>query len=175
MNVSNKIVEDAIIFAVKSHKGQTRKGSGLPYIVHPISVMTILMEIKESKNMNLLITAAVLHDCVEDCGISIKKIAKKFGLHVASLVEELTLNKEMYETVGKTKLLCQEVIKMSSYALCMKLADRLINVRDTKSMPKEFKVRYFAETEEIIKTLEDKRKLTGTQKKLITLIKKVIK
>ena len=175
IEVNNNLFEKALIFATKAHRGQSRKGNGLPYIVHPMQVCMVLQEVKESKNIILLMTAALLHDCVEDCGISIKKIAKKFGLHVAALVEELTLNKEMYETVGKTKLLCQEVIKMSSYALCMKLADRLINVRDTKSMPKEFKVRYFAETEEIIKTLEDKRKLTGTQKKLITLIKKVIK
>ena len=174
IEVNNNLFEKALIFATKAHRGQSRKGNGLPYIVHPMQVCMVLQEVKESKNIILLMTAALLHDCVEDCGISIKKIAKKFGLHVAALVEELTLNKEMYETVGKTKLLCQEVIKMSSYALCMKLADRLINVRDTKSMSKEFKVRYFAETKEIIKTLEDKRKLTGTQKKLVKLIKKVI-
>jgi len=174
IEVNNNLFEKALIFATKAHRGQSRKGNGLPYIVHPMQVCMVLQEVKESKNIILLMTAALLHDCVEDCGVSIKKISKKFGLHVASLVEELTLNKEMYETVGKTKLLCQEVIKMSSYALCMKLADRLINVRDTKSMPKDFKVRYFAETKEIIKTLEDKRKLTGTHKKLIKLIKKVI-
>lgn len=173
--VTNNMVEKTLIFAVKSHMGQKRKGNGLPYIVHPIGLASILMEVKESKNMNLLLCAMFLHDVPENCGVSIKKIAKKFGHHVAALVEELTLDKEKYETIGKTKLLCQEVLKMSSYALSIKLADRLYNVRDTKTMPQDFRVRYFDETKEILKALEAKRKLSGSQKKLVNLIKKVIR
>jgi GTP pyrophosphokinase len=173
--VSVELFEKAILFAVKAHKGQRRKGDGRPYILHPMSVLKTLYEVKESKNMYLLATAAVLHDVVEDCGVSLKKIAKKFGHAVASLVEELTLNKEKYETIGKTKYLCQEVVKMSSYALCIKLCDRLDNVRDMRKMPDDFKKKYKSETWEIINTLEQNRKLSKTQKKLVKLIKKEIK
>jgi len=110
---------------------------------------------------------------VEDCGVTLKKIAKKFGHHVASLVEELTLDKSKYQTIGKTEYLCQEVLKMSSYALCIKLCDRLDNVRDMKKMPDSFKTRYTTETLKILEALKD-RKLTKTHKKLIKLIKKEI-
>lgn len=174
MLVSNTTVEKALLFAAKKHAGQTRKGNELPYIIHPLRIVSILLEVKESKNINLLLCAAILHDCVEDCGVSLKKIAKKFGVHVAGLVEELTLDKEKYETIGKTKYLCQEVLKMSSYALCLKLCDRLDNIRDMKSMDTLFKTRYADETRQILLALND-RKLTKTHQKLIKLIKKEIK
>ena len=167
--------EKAILFAVKAHKGQRRKGDGRPYILHPMSVLKTLYEVKDSKNMYLLATAAILHDVVEDCGVTLKKIAREFGHQVAALVEELTLNKEKYETIGKSKYLCQEVIKMSSYALCIKLCDRLDNVRDMKKMSDDFKKKYKSETWDIINTLEEKRKLTKTHKKLVKFIKKEIR
>jgi (p)ppGpp synthase/HD superfamily hydrolase len=172
--VTNTIVEEALIFATKKHKGQKRKGNGLPYIIHPMRVANVLLEVKESKNLNLLLTAVLCHDTVEDCGVSLKKIAKKFGHAVASLVEELTLDKTKYESIGKTKYLCQEVVKMSSYALCIKLCDRLDNVRDMKSMNPEFKLKYKAETKEILEALKNRR-LTKTHKKIINLIEKTIK
>ena len=55
--VTNNMVEKSLIFAVKSHMGQKRKGNGLPYIVHPIGLASILLEVKESKNMNMLLCA----------------------------------------------------------------------------------------------------------------------
>lgn len=169
--VSIDTFEDAILFAVKAHRGQKRKGDGRPYIFHPMAVAQTIYEVKDSKNMYLLGTVAVLHDTVEDCGIPLKRIAKKFGYQVASLVEELTLDKENYKTIGKTKYLCQEVLKMSNYGLCLKLADRLNNVRDMKKMNPDFVKKYKAETSEIITTIEKNRMVTGTQFKLIELIK----
>ena len=167
--------EKAVIFAAKKHKGQTRKGNKLAYIIHPMRVAVTLQEIKVSKNMDLLLSVALLHDTVEDCGVSLKKIAKKFGLQVASLVEELTLDKSKYETIGKTKYLSQEVVGMTSYALCIKLCDRLDNVRDMKSMSPDFVKKYKAETKEVLRALEKGRTTTATHKKLIALIKKEIK
>ena len=175
MEINNELFEKAVIFATKKHAGQSRKGNKLPYIIHPLGVASILLEVKESKNILLIMIVALCHDLVEDCGVSLKTISKKFGHHVAAIVEELTLDKAKYETVGKTELLCQEVIKMSSYALCIKLADRLYNIRDTKSMPKDFRDKYFQETRVIVRTLEEDRKLTKTQKRLIKMIKSVIK
>ncbi len=136
-------------------------------------VAVTLQNIKESKNMALLMTACLLHDTVEDCGVKLSSIAKHFGHSVASLVEELTLDKSKYETIGKTKYLCQEVVKMSSYALCIKLCDRLDNVRDMKKMSESFRNKYRAETHEILEALKT-RKLTKTHTKLIKLIEKEI-
>lgn len=177
MKITAELLEKAILFAVKAHRGQRRKGDGRPYILHPMSVLRTLYDVKDSKNMYLLAIAVILHDTVEDCGVSLKKIAKKFGHQVAALVEELTLLKENYETIGKTKYLCQEVLAMSSYALCIKLCDRLDNVspREITKMNEDFKKKYKAETWEIVNTLEEKRKLTKTHIKLIKMIKKEIK
>lgn len=174
LELTNTQVEEALLFAAKKHRGQSRKGNKLPYIIHPIRVMTTLQRVKASKNLNLLLVVSLLHDTVEDCGVSLKKIGKKFGHHVASLVEELTLDKNKYETIGKTKYLCQEMTKMSSYALCIKLCDRLDNVSDVKDMSEEFKNKYKAETRELLEALKG-RVLTKTHKKLIKLIEKKIK
>ncbi len=173
--ITSNTLEKAIKFAVKAHRGQKRKGDKRPYIMHPISVMTTLYSIKESDNLYLLAAAAVLHDTVEDCGISLKKIAKKFGHSVAALVGELTLNKDEYSRVGKTAYLCEEVVKMSSYALCIKLCDRLDNVRDMKKMDEEFKIKYKIETVAIINAIHAKRKnVTDTHSKIIKLIEEAI-
>lgn len=173
--ISAKTLEQAIEFAITSHKGQFRKGNGRPYIMHPISVMVRLAEIKPSSNSNLLAAAAVLHDTVEDCGVELKEIAEKFGYYVAGLVEELTLDKVKYETIGKTKYLCQEIAKMSSYALCIKLCDRLDNLEDMDTMPDEFITKYCAETKEMIDSLRVNRKhLSNTHHQLISKISEIL-
>jgi (p)ppGpp synthase/HD superfamily hydrolase len=163
-------VERAFIYAAKKHKGQRRKGDGRPYIMHPISVMTRILSIKKSSNAYLLGMAAILHDVVEDCGVPIKKIAKKFGYHVAALVQELTLDKSKYESIGKTEYLAQELIKMSSYALAIKLCDRLDNVCDMEKMDDMFKDRYVAETQTLLDRLQQRDKLTKTHLALMELI-----
>lgn len=169
--ITSKTLELAIEFASKAHKGQTRKGDGRPYIMHPLSVMTRLGAIKKSSNNYLLAAAAVLHDTVEDCGVELTEIADKFGYYVAGLVEELTLDKAKYESIGKTRYLQQELTRMSSYALCIKLCDRLDNVEDMQSMPLEFKKRYSEETHDILEYVQKYRaNITKTHKKLIELI-----
>lgn len=174
MEINNSLLEKALLFAINAHNGQSRKGDKLPYIIHPLSVAMTLREVKESKNIILLLIVCILHDVVEDCGISLETIAKEFGYAVASLVEELTLDKSCYETIGKTKYLCQEVLKMSNYALCIKLADRLNNIRDMKKMTSGFIKKYVPETYEIIEAVKT-RKLTSTHKKLIKLLEKELK
>lgn len=173
--VTVEVLEKAMSFAAKKHKGQYRKGNKLPYFMHPMRVALKAQEVKATKNIYLILAVCFLHDTVEDCGVKLKTIQKKFGYSVAALVEELTLDKKKYETIGKTKYLCQEVLKMSSYALCIKLCDRLDNVSDMKSMDEEFRAKYKAETAEIIKTLVEKRKLSRTHMRLVRQIKKQIK
>lgn len=174
--VNASTLQAAIEFATIAHRGQVRKGDGRPYIMHPLSVMTRLSTIKKSTNMYLLATAAVLHDTVEDCGVLIETIAEKFGYYVAGLVQELTLDKSKYETIGKTKYLQQEMVKMSSYALCIKLCDRLDNVEDMAKMDDVFKARYTKETSDILSHLVDNRtNLTSTHLKLIDMIQNTIR
>jgi guanosine-3',5'-bis(diphosphate) 3'-pyrophosphohydrolase len=173
--IPQKLFERAIEFAVEKHKGQKRKGDGRPYILHPMEVAILILKHKKSVNAYLLGTCAILHDVVEDCGVTLAEITKEFGAQVASIVDELTLDKTNYLTIGKAEYLAQHTVKMSSYALAIKLCDRYSNVMDLASMPKEFADKYKAETHLILERLKTRDKLTKTHKKLIKLIKKEIK
>ena len=79
----SKIIFDAIEFAAKAHSGQFRKGTKIPYIVHPLGVAKLLIELDSSEEV---IVAGILHDVVEDTHITIEEIKKHFGKKVADLV-----------------------------------------------------------------------------------------
>ena len=170
--ISNEILEKAILFAAKKHTGQSRKGNKVPYIMHPMGVASIIYETKKSSNINLILAICFLHDVVEDCNVSIKEIARIFGFHIAGCVEELTTNKEECEKLGKQEYLLRKMVKMTSYSLCVKLADRLHNLRDMGTMSKAFKENSTRQTEHILDGLKRNRnKLSATHIALIELIR----
>lgn len=170
------IFEKALEFALKKHKGQYRKSTHIPYYRHPINVAKNIEEFKKSKNIELLMTAALLHDTVEDCEkVTIQEIAKKFGYMVASLVDELTSDENEIARIGKTAYLKNKMTKLSSYGLAIKLSDRLDNVRSLKWTPEQFQIKYIKETREIIEHIESwVRKLTQTHTKLMEKIRETI-
>lgn len=170
-----ELFEKAILFAVKAHQGQLRKGDRRPYILHPLSVMHRVYTYKKSSNIFLLGIVAILHDVVEDCGIPIQQIADEFGYKVAALVDELTTDKEKCEALGKKVYLLQKMLAMSSYALVIKLSDRLDNVSDLLTLSKEKIKKTINDTEYILDGLVEGRKLSKTHKKFITLIRKECK
>jgi (p)ppGpp synthase/HD superfamily hydrolase len=77
----------ALKFATKAHGDQTRKYDGQPYIVHPVAVADIVRSVSHTPEM---ITAALLHDTVEDTPVTLDDIRSNFGGHVARLVAWLT-------------------------------------------------------------------------------------
>lgn len=163
--------EDALKFATKAHAGQTR-ADGDPYITHPMRVADSIKQYKKSHNLDHLISAALLHDTVEDTDTTHEALHDLFGGLVASLVKELTSDPEKIKQMGKTEYLAQKMAAMSSYALVIKLADRLDNVKDiaTAKTP-EWRAKYKKETEHILDYIESNRVLSGTHKKLIGLIR----
>ena len=181
IEMTAELLEDAMIFAIEAHRGQRRKGvdvNGIkrPYIMHPLSVMSRIFANKVSKNMYMLAIACLIHDYIEDCcetredkikGLLL--ITEKFGPHVAALVDELTLDKEQYKLIGKKEYLAQELNHMSTYALGIKLCDRLDNICDMKDMNDNFRYKYVPETWYIINKLD--RHLTASHKSLIEQIK----
>lgn len=176
MNVTAETLEKAIIFATEKHSGVKRKGDGRPYILHPLSVLHTLLAIKpNSKNAFLLAVAAILHDTVEDCDVTLQEIAELFGYQVASLVQELTSDKAEIDRIGKTEYLKQKMINMSSYALFVKLVDRLDNIKDMKSMSESFRNKQITSTTIILDALELERKLARTHRILIKMIRKEMK
>ena len=126
-----KLLTKAIAFASRKHECQKRKGTDIPYIVHPLEALSIASTITNDENV---LAAAVLHDVVEDCGVSIRQIELKFGKEVARLVAADTENKRENESAESTwKVRKQETLnhieKMDKNSKIVVLADKLSNMR----------------------------------------------
>jgi len=161
-------LDRALLLAARLHAGQEREGDApLPYLTHPIEVLTALRYEGGETDQDLL-CAAILHDVVEESGASIEELATEVGDRSADLVRELTrreptaeeregLDKDALWTL-RANMLLDEIRQMSPEAQRIKLADRLANVRDakrTKSGPKW--KRYAWQTEEILKIIPKER------------------
>ena len=86
------LIHSAIIFATNAHKGQLRKGTDLPYIIHPMEVMQILCEMEADEVLKI---AGVLHDTLEDTDTTEEEIEKLFGEKVLRLVKSNSENKTL--------------------------------------------------------------------------------
>ncbi len=84
------VLEKAIIFATNAHEGQKRKISGIPYILHPLEVASIISTMTDDIEV---MAAGVLHDTVEDCNVDPLEITRLFGTHVSALVQGETEDK----------------------------------------------------------------------------------
>ena len=78
------IVEKALQTASKSHEGQYRKNTDIPYITHPVAVGMMLLKAGYSEE---IVAAGILHDTVEDTPLSLEDIKKEFGANIAEMVE----------------------------------------------------------------------------------------
>ena len=84
------LVNEAVIFATEAHSTQVRKGTNLPYIIHPLEAMAIVATLTEDPE---ILAAMVLHDVVEDTSFTMEDVKNKFGERVAKLVAADTENK----------------------------------------------------------------------------------
>ena len=129
------IVEEAVAFAAERHSGQKRKGTALPYIVHPIEAAAICARITDNED---IIAAGVLHDVVEDTGTPIDEIREQFGESVARIVSHESEDKRRdrpAETTWRERK--QETIDAISSTddegvLIVCLADKLSNMRSIR-------------------------------------------
>ncbi len=88
--IDTSLVTKAVAFAAKAHDGQVRKGTDIPYIVHPMEAAAIAAGMTNDQDV---IAAAVLHDTMEDAGVSREQIEIEFGPRVAELVAAESENK----------------------------------------------------------------------------------
>ena len=144
------MLEKALVFARVKHGGQVRRVTNVPYVTHPIRVSHLVSRYKVSKHQEDLQAAALLHDTLEDTNTTVEEIAREFGGMVVSLVVELTSDQQQVASMGKTSYLRKKLLGMSSYALVIKLCDRLDNVTDS---PRPL---YFRETLEILDWVQRK-------------------
>ncbi len=78
------LLDAALTFAARAHRHQVRKGTDVPYIVHPVGVMLLLEHAGETDPE--LLAAALLHDTLEDAGVTLDELAQRFGPRVAGIV-----------------------------------------------------------------------------------------
>src|SRR5579863_8077416 len=141
---ANRLSEDTSLirkaweFCVSHHAGQTR-ASGEPYIVHPLQVAEVLVEMKLDATA---IAAALLHDAVEDTPATSEEIGERFGDQVAHIVEGVTkidkiqfANREDRQAENVRKMLLAMVSDVR--VVLIKLADRLHNMRTLEHLKPE--------------------------------------
>jgi (p)ppGpp synthase/HD superfamily hydrolase len=123
--------EDALRLAANAHRDQPRKGSGIPYITHPLHVSLILMRQGFSTDVAI---AGLLHDVVEDQGYSLARIEEQFGARVAEIVGALSErktdaqgDKRSWEARKQEGL--EHLRQASLEAVAVKAADTLHNAR----------------------------------------------
>ena len=119
----------ALEFAAAKHRTQRRKGRGAsPYINHPIEVARALADVGGVTDPEIL-SAAILHDTVEDTQTTPAELEERFGTRVRSLVEEMTDDKKLTQPERK-RLQIVHAPTLSPGARLIKLGDKLCNVRD---------------------------------------------
>lgn len=118
----------ALAFASEAHKGQSRLDSSkMPYICHPIDVCLVLSQAGiEDEDV---LCAGMLHDVVEDCGISHADLAEEFGSKIADLVLEVSDDPSLHGDERK-KAQIEKVKSMSNSAKLIKVADKICNLKD---------------------------------------------
>ncbi|MYZ54002.1 RelA/SpoT family protein [Malikia spinosa] len=145
-----ELVRRAYRLADEAHLGQMRK-NGDPYITHPIAVAQICTEWKLDAQA---LSAALMHDVMEDCGISKADLIERFGMPVAELVDGLTKleklefhSREHNQAESFRKMLL--AMARDVRVILIKLADRTHNMRTMGDMPRSKWGRISSETLEI--------------------------
>lgn len=142
-------IHNAIIFAVLKHRNQKRKGTDIPYIVHPMEVMQILTENNCSENV---IIAGILHDTLEDTDTTPQEIEKEFGNEILAIVQTESEDKSKTWKERKQHTIdCLKDDTLETKLVCC--ADKLSNIRsmyaDLETCGADLWKRFNASKEEI--------------------------
>lgn len=129
--------DEAVCFAVRAHAGQCRKADHSPYILHPMETAAICATVSTDPE---LLAAAVLHDTVEDCGVSLEELSARFGPRVARLVAAETEDKRRDLPPAETWRLRKEeslerlARETDPAAQILWLGDKLSNLRSFRRL-----------------------------------------
>jgi hypothetical protein len=124
MRISTRYTE-ALEFARKAHEGQIRKGTDLPYLTHPIAVSSLVLEYGGAEDQAI---AALLHDTIEDCGVTPEELRDRFGEAVSRMVVECVAARVRHEGDWKQReanYLQHLREKVSEEALLVSACDKL--------------------------------------------------
>ena len=144
----------ALGFAAESHTGQVRKYTGEPYINHPVEVMNIVRSVPHTEDM---LCAALLHDVVEDCGVTLGEIYEIFGSEVCYMVNDLS-DYSCPEDGNRTKrkeIDRKWIADASQSSKTIKLADLISNSKSICEHDKDFAKVYIKEKELLLGVLTE--------------------
>lgn len=131
-NAYSQTIDRALAFAATAHRMQTRKGTDVPYIMHPVHVAMILMRHGFGEDV---VIAGLLHDVVEDCDITLEEIGARFGARVGELVAGVTERKSQNEPRRPWRERKEEQLSrlraMDREGAALKAADALHNCQTT--------------------------------------------
>ena len=134
MNHDTLLIARALDFAARKHVHQRRKGIDKePYINHLAEVAHLLAEATDGTDAHL-VAAGLLHDTVEDQGVTHGELAEAFGRDVADLVMEVTDDKSLDKAVRK-QLQVEHAPHKSARARMLKIADKTSNLRALRNSP----------------------------------------
>ena len=134
--MSEALLNSAILFAVDAHSGSMRKGTNLPYIVHPLETLSVVSSMTDDLE---ILAAAVLHDILEDTPTTKEQLHVKFGERVANLVsadsEDKQADKPKSDTWKQRKQETIDVLKAEKdiAVKMIVLGDKLSNLRSMHS------------------------------------------
>lgn len=126
----NMLIHKAIEFATLKHQGQLRKGTEIPYIVHPFETAHILTQ---AGCTHEVIAAGLLHDLLEDADVSLAEIESLFGHRVAELVSSCSEDKSKSWTERKSHTIDYLTHCEDLDILRLSCADKLSNMRSIKA------------------------------------------
>src|SRR5882724_10196949 len=128
------LVLRAAEFAAHKHRDQRRKDrAASPYINHPISLAYVLAN-EAGIEDSVVLSAALLHDTVEDTDTTAAELESTFGSRIAAVVIEVTDDKMLPKRERK-QLQVEHAATISANAKLVKLADKICNLRDMTSAP----------------------------------------
>ena len=147
---SEELLAEAYAVAHAAHKGQVRK-SGEPFVYHPLATADVLSELHLDPTT---IAAALLHDVLEDTGVTKEELAGRFGEELAEIVDGVTKLKRLPSgnlEEAQAESLRKMIVAMSRdvRVIIIKLADRLHNMRTLDYLKRETQLRKATETLEI--------------------------
>jgi len=129
-----KAILRAAHFAAQKHASQPRKGAAAePYVNHLLEVAELVSSVLTEPDANVVI-AALLHDAVEDVGVTYEELLHEFGSDVAALVREVTDDKSLPKAERK-RLQVVNAPKKSVRAQIIKLADKISNLHSILASP----------------------------------------
>ena len=134
MDGATGILLRALAFAAERHSGQRRKDAAAsPYINHPIALADVLAN--EGRVLDVVVlSAAMLHDVIEDTPTTADEIAARFGTRIAAVVVEVSDDRSLDKATRKLRQI-EHAPHLSPEAKLVKLADKICNLRDILASP----------------------------------------